>query len=133
MLLFVIITTISVSQYNLLWNVLTAMVSIDCPIVKFFCSGLSEFEVLATDGNGDMSSTRNLTINMTSVNFYEQKQLSTAISITLSPCHSGYIFDSNSQQCKCYDRDQDVIQCQQDYAEIKYGYWFGSLSSTLRT
>ena len=96
-------------------------------------NGLSEFAVLATDANGDISNNRNLTINMTSVNFYEQKQLSTAISITLSPCHSGYIFDSNSQQCKCYDYDQDVIQCQQDYAEIKYGYWFGSISSTLRT
>ena len=96
-------------------------------------NGLSKFAVLAADANRDVSTNRNITINMTSVNSHEYKQLSATVSVTLSPCYSGYIFDSNSQQCKCYDRDQDVIQCQQDYAEIKYEYWFGSLSSTLRT
>ena len=96
-------------------------------------NGLSEFAVLATDANRDISTNRNITINMTSVNSHEYKRLSTTVSITLSPCHSGYIFDTNSQQCKCYDRDQDVIQCQQDYVEIKYEYWFGSVSSTLHT
>ena len=96
-------------------------------------SGLSEFAVLATDANRDISTNKNITINMTSVNSNGYKQLSTTISITLSPCHSGYIFDTNSQQCICYDQDQDVIQCQQGYAEIKYGHWFGRVSPILRT
>ena len=94
-------------------------------------SGLSKFAVSAIDANRDISTNKNITIELTSVNSYEYKQLSVIISTTLSPCHGGYIFDINLQQCKCYD--QDVIQCQQDYAEIKYGYWFGSISSALRT
>ena len=44
-----------------------------------------------------------------------------------------YLILSNLQQCKCYDRDQDVIQCQQNYVEIKYGYWFGTVTSGIRT
>ena len=55
------------------------------------------------------------------------------ILVELLPCHSGYIFDTNSQQCKCYDRDQDIIQCQQNYVGIKYGYWFGTTASKICT
>ena len=96
-------------------------------------NGLSEFTVLAVDANSDISNVKNVTIEMTSVNSHEYNQLSAVVSIELSPCHGGYIFDTNLQQCKCYDHDQDVVQCQQDYAEIKYQHWFGTVSSILHT
>lgn len=72
-------------------------------------------------------------LKMTSVSSHEYNQLSTEVSIELSPCHSGYIFDTSLQHCKCYDHDQTTIQCHQDYAEIKYGHWFGTVSSILQT
>ena len=93
-------------------------------------NGVSDF---AVNGNSDVSTSRNITINMTSISSHGYKQLSAVVSAELSPCHSGYIFDTYSQQCKCYDRDQDVIQCQQNYVEIKYGYWFGTVTSGIRT
>ena len=95
--------------------------------------GLSEFTFLSVDANSDISYDKNVTIKMTSVNSHEYNQLSAVVSIQLSPCHGGYIFDINLQECKCYDRDQDVVQCQQDYAEIKYQHWFGTVSSVLHT
>lgn len=96
-------------------------------------NGLSEFEVLTINANSDILTNRNITINMTSIRSHGYKELSAVVSVELSPCHSGYTFDTDLQQCKCYDRDQDVIQCQQDYIGIKYGYWFGAVNTKIRT
>ena len=96
-------------------------------------NGLSEFSIMAIDANADISDETNVTIKMTSVNSHEYRQLTAVVSIKLSSCHSGYIFDPSSQQCECYDDDEDVIQCQQNYAEIKYQHWFGAFSSILHT
>ena len=96
-------------------------------------NGVSDFEISAVNANSDILISRNVTINMKSISIHGYKQLSAVVSAELSPCHSGYIFDTNSQQCKCYDRDQDVIQCKKDYVEIKYGYWFGTVTSRIRT
>ena len=31
-----------------------------------------------------------------------------------------------SQKCKCYrNGGDDIVQCQEDHAEIKQGYWYG--------
>jgi len=94
---------------------------------------LSEFKVYAVNKDSDISTNRNITINMTSISSHKYKQLSAVVSIELSTCHSGYIFDTNSQQCICYDHDRDIIQCEQDDAKIKYGHWFGTASSKIRT
>ena len=96
-------------------------------------NGLSEFTILAVDANSDIPNDKNVTIEMTSVNSHEYNQLSAVVSIELSPCHGGYIFDINLQECKCYDHNQDVVQCQRDYAEIKYQHWFGTVSLILHT
>ena len=96
-------------------------------------NGLSDFTILAVDANSDIPYDKNFTIKMTSVNSHEYNQLSAMVSMLLSPCHGGYTFDINLQECKCYDRDQDVVQCQLDYAEIKYQHWFGTVSPILHT
>ena len=96
-------------------------------------NGLSEFSILAIDASNDISNETNFTIRMTSVNSHNYNQLSAIVSLELSPCHGGYIFDINLQQCKCDDHDQDIIQCKQDYAEIKYQHWFGIVSPLLHT
>ena len=96
-------------------------------------NGVSEFKIFTVNADNDISTNRNVTINMTSISSHGYKQLSAAISIELSPCHSGYVFVTDLQQCKCYDQDQDIIQCQEDNIGIKYGHWFGIVTSDIRT
>ena len=72
----------------------------------------------------DIIEDTNVTINLFPILLNEYKQISATVSLILSSCQSGYIFDANIQKCKCYEQ-KDTIRCQQDYAEIKYGYWFG--------
>ena len=96
-------------------------------------NGLTEFEMVALNPNTDISTNRNFTVNMTSFSSHGYKQIPAVISVELSPCHSGYIIDANSKKCECYGHEQNVIQCQHGYVEIKYGYWFGKVTSGIRT
>ena len=88
--------------------------------------GLSETTVVAVDSDNDVLSNTNITINMSSVLSPEYKRLTATISLELSSCHSGFVFETSSQQCVCYS-DTDIIQCLEQYTEIKQGYWFGSV------
>ena len=72
-------------------------------------NGVSEFKIFTVNADNDISTNRNVTIIMTSISSHKYKQLSAAILIKLSACHSGYIFDIDLQQCKCYDQDQYII------------------------
>ena len=96
-------------------------------------NGLTEFEMIAIDPHTDISTNRSFTINMVSFSSHGYKQIPTTISVELSPCHGGYILDANSRECKCYNHEKDVIQCQHGYVEIKYGYWFGKVTSGIHT
>ena len=73
----------------------------------------------------DIIDNTNVTLNLSSALSSKYRQLTATISLQLSSCKSGYMFDTNLQQCECYKKTKNIIQCQQDYAEIKYGYWFG--------
>ena len=95
--------------------------------------GLFDVTFLAIDSDIDIVDNTNVTLSLFSVSSNEHKQLMATLSMELSPCHSGYMFDSNVQQFVCYEQSQDIIQCQQDYAEIKYGYWFSVISFSKRT
>ena len=96
-------------------------------------NGLSKFKVFTVNASSDISTNINITINLTSISSDRYKQFCALLLVKLSPCHVGYIFDASLQQCKCYDHGKDVIQCQQNYVAIKYGYWFGTVSSTTHT
>ena len=95
-------------------------------------NGTSKIEFFAAH-DSDVSMNTNVTINITSIVSHGYKQLSAVILVELSSCHSGYVFDTLLFYCKCYDEDQDVIRCQQGYAEIKYGNWFGTVAFEIRT
>ena len=88
--------------------------------------GLSEVTVASVDSDSDLHDNINITINMSSVLPHKYKQLTATVSIELSSCHSGFVFETSSQQCTCYS-DSDIIQCLEQYTEIKQGYWFGSV------
>ena len=95
--------------------------------------GLFHITFKAVDADNDIIDDVNVTLSLSSVLPNENRQLTAAISLKLSSCKSGYVFDTNLQQCVCYEQNEDIIQCQQDYAEIKYGYWFGSAVFPKRT
>jgi len=76
---------------------------------------------------------RDVTLEFNVTSFFPSgvKDLSATLSVTLSPCFSGYTHSANSKICECYQDDDDVIQCRRDGAnarvEIRQGYWFGSV------
>ena len=88
-------------------------------------NGLFHITFLAVDADSDIVDNTNVTLNFSSVLPSKYRQLTGTVSLELSSCQSGYVFDMNLQQCECYEQTKNIIQCQQDYAEIKYGYWFG--------
>ena len=88
-------------------------------------NGLYDVTFLAVNADRDIVDDKNVTLNFSSAVTSKYRQLTATVSLELSSCQSGYVFDANIQQCRCYEQSKNIIQCQQDYAEIKYGYWFG--------
>ena len=96
-------------------------------------NGLFDIALLAVDADSDITVDTNVTLSLSSVLFNVYKQLAAKISLKLLSCKSGYEFVISLQQCKCYERSKNMIQCQQDYAEIRHGFWFGIVVFPKRT
>ena len=94
--------------------------------------GLFDIALLAVDADSDIMDDKNVTLRLSSVLSNEYRELTATVSLQLSSCYSGYVFNATVQQCKCNEQN-DIIQCQQDYVEIKYGYWFGIVIFPKRT
>ena len=95
--------------------------------------GSFDVTFLAVDTDSDIVGSTNVTLSLSSVLPDEYRQLTATVSVELSSCQSGYTFDPNLQHCVCYEQTKDIIRCQQDHAEIKYGYWFGVTIPPKRT
>ena len=95
--------------------------------------GSFDVAFLAVGADSDIVDGKNVTLSLSSVLPDEYRQLTATVSIKLSSCQSGYTFDPNLQHCVCYEQSKDIIRCQQDHAEIKYGYWFGVAIPPKRT
>ena len=50
--------------------------------------------------------------------------ISVSLSIELSSCRTGYIFDKSQKQCVCYPYS-DIVHCSEHSLEIKITYWIG--------
>ena len=82
--------------------------------------------IASINAYGDVVNDTNIELEIVSVLPDNYKQVSARLSLTLSACYNGFIFYTDSQRCGCYNSDgKDIVQCQQDHAEIKLGYWFG--------
>ncbi|XP_065899357.1 uncharacterized protein [Dysidea avara] len=90
-----------------------------------FNGSSNRFSIQATQATSDVTNPVNIALDISSVLPHEYKQLTATLSLTLSSCHSGFVFDNTSQQCECYKLGKDIIRCFEDHAEIKQGYWFG--------
>ena len=69
----------------------------------------------------------NITFELTSILASFNKQITLQLIIELSPCYSGYFHNVHSKACVCYHH-QDIVECYDDYNEIKRGYWFGAVT-----
>ena len=86
---------------------------------------LNELKVFPTVPR-DVVNNTNILITMLSVLSPIYKNISVSLSIELSHCHVGYIFDELQGQCVCYPYS-DIVHCNEKYSEIKIGYWIGFL------
>ena len=55
------------------------------------------------------------------------KHVNASLSIELSQCRAGYLFNNTQRQCVCYPHS-DLVHCKGFYVEIKIGYWVGNLT-----
>ena len=86
-----------------------------------------KINILSIGNNGDLENSTNITFDISSNLSPEYKQITSMLSIILSPCNNGYIFDKGSQQCECY-RKHGYLYCEKDSTSIKLNYWFGVFS-----
>ena len=76
----------------------------------------------------------NIAIALTSYQSFYQNPIQVTLVVGLVPCyeHPGYTYRPKTQNCVCYQRN-DIVQCNEDYSEIKRGYWFGSVNGQATT
>ena len=74
----------------------------------------------------DVTSNVNISVTLISVLPPVYRSMNASLSIQLSSCHTGYIFDKSQRQCICYPYS-DIVHCTGVHSEIKIGYWIGSL------
>jgi len=82
---------------------------------------------------GDMvTEAVNITLWLSSILYYYQPVEVTLV-VQLVPClqHPGFAYSSTYRKCICYDNK--VVQCFDNYNEIKQGYWFGSIDGVPTT
>ena len=86
----------------------------------------NKITALSVDADSDVVNDTNITLEISSVLSNSYKEVSARLMLTLSTCYNGFLFSTISQKCECYNnRDNDIVQCQDDRAEIKLGYWYG--------
>ena len=73
---------------------------------------------------------RNVTLKLTSVleTFNKRISFSVVVELVHVPCSPGYTYDRTCNCCDCYHH-QDIVECVDDYNEIKRGYWFGTVKN----
>ena len=83
-------------------------------------------------GNEITNSTNVTLLFYSEINHYFQ-QIKVTLTIELVPCyyHPAYTYSTTSRGCVCYHHD--VVECYDDYNEIKRGYWFGSVNGKATT
>ena len=87
---------------------------------------LNELKVFPTEPN-DVTEIATISLKFLSVLSPVYKRITFSLSLKLSSCYPGYLFDKSQRQCICYPYS-DVVHCTEQYSEIKIGYWIGLLT-----
>ena len=75
----------------------------------------------------DVVNNTNISITFLSALASVYKSISVSLTVTLSSCRAGYLFDNTQKQCICYPYS-DLVHCKRYYVEIKIGYWIGYIT-----
>jgi len=84
---------------------------------------------LILSGKQVMPKGRNVTLKFTSTPETFNKIISVSVVVELVPCSPGYFYNRTSKRCDCYHH-QDIVECLDNYNEMKRGYWFGTVKNT---
>ena len=83
-------------------------------------------------GNSDINSSFIYSVILTSSPLsHDWRPISLNLSIQLSPCHLGFQYSHDSQQCECYGEENNIVVCSGSISIIKRGYWFGTVNEKL--
>ena len=56
-----------------------------------------------------------------------RKSIVANLTVELSPCYPGFLYNSKSQKCECYN-NSGIVYCSGSSSAIKRGYWFGHVT-----
>ena len=86
----------------------------------------NKISILSMNAPHDVVNNTNILLEVSSVLSDNDNKFSAELSLTLTTCYNGFLFSAVSQNCECYNSGNDnIVQCQDDRAEIKLGYWSG--------
>ena len=95
-------------------------------LITLHNQSLNELKVFPTEPN-DVTEIAIISLKFLSVLSPVYKSITFSLSLKLSSCYPGYLFDKSQRQCICYPYS-DVVHCTEQYSEIKIGYWIGLLT-----
>ena len=100
--------------------------------IHLTCRSVERYEISIT-GNESFSNSSAITysIMLTSTPLLSHwRPISLSLSIQLSPCHLGFQYSHDSQECECYN-ENTIVVCSGSISTIKRGYWFGTVNEKL--
>ena len=84
-------------------------------------------EEISIIGNESIISSVNYSIFLTSHISSKRKTIFMNLTVELSPCHPGFLYQSKLEKCECYN-NIGIVYCSGSSSAIKRGYWFGHVT-----
>ena len=95
-------------------------------LISVHNQSIYEFKIFPTAPK-DVINNTNISITFLSALASDYRSINVSLTMTLSSCRAGYLFDNTQKQCACYPHP-DLVNCKGYYVEIKIGYWIGYLT-----
>ena len=89
------------------------------------------FQGVSVSGS-PVSTSRNVTIKLSTFEVGDLKSIELNFTLQLSPCHSGFVYNKTLEKCKWFTKD-GIIHCNTTQGKIKRGFWFGFINKTTNT
>ena len=104
--------------------------SITLPRIQLLVDNITSLSITFSGAN--VENRLNVSVSLTSV-IHSIKEINTTLVVELLPCidHLGYAYSTTNQTCICYNHN--IINCYDNYNEIKRGHWFGSVMQKTTT
>ena len=108
-----------------------AITSIDFTI-DFTCPEIQiNTYIIGNEINSNINSSFTYSVMLTSITLISHwRPISLNLSIQLSPCHLGFQYSRDSQECECYN-EKNIVVCSGSISTIKRGYWLGTVNEKL--